>query len=92
VAGFFEDTSYILKILYDGKEKVHSHVGKIMCHKIIPIVPDNKLFNGENSVTAWFSDDGNRIPVKIQAKMFIGSTGLELISFKGLRNQIKIIQ
>ena len=92
VKGFFEDTSYILKIIYGGKEKVNSHVGKIMCHKIIPIVPDNKLFNGENSVTAWFSDDGNRIPVKIQAKMFIGSTGLELTSFKGLRNQLKIIQ
>jgi hypothetical protein len=92
VAGFFEDTSYILKIIYDGKEVVNSHVGKIMCHRIIPIVPDNKLFNGENSVTAWFSDDGNRIPVKIQAKMFIGSTGLELVSFRGLRNQLKIVQ
>jgi len=92
ISGFFEDTSYILKIIYDGKEKVNSHVGKIMCHRIIPIVPDNKLFNGENSVTAWFSADANRIPVKIQAKMFIGSTGLELTSFKGLRNQLKIIQ
>jgi len=92
ISGFFEDTSYVLKIIYGGKEKVNSHVGKILCHKIIPIVPDNKLFNGENSVTAWFSDDGNRIPVKIQAKMFIGSTGLELTSFKGLRNQLKIIQ
>src|SRR6185295_14463898 len=39
VKGFFEDTSYILKIIYGGKEKVNSNVGKIMCHKIIPIVP-----------------------------------------------------
>jgi hypothetical protein len=56
-----------------------------------PIMPDNKLFDGENSITCWISDDGNKIPVKIQAKMFIGHTGLELISFRGLRNQIKIV-
>jgi hypothetical protein len=41
-------------------------------------MPDNKLFDGENSITCWISDDGNHIPVKIQAKMFIGSTGIEL--------------
>ncbi len=91
VSGFFEDTSYKLKLIYDGKEVVKTNIGKIPCIRIVPIVPDNKLFNGENSVTAWFSDDGNRIPVKIQARMFIGSTGLELASFKGLRNQLKIV-
>lgn len=91
VAGFFEDTSYILRLIYDGKELINSHVGKIRCHRIIPIVPDNKIFDGENSVTVWLSADANRIPVKIQAKMFIGSTGLELISFRGLRNQLEIV-
>jgi len=29
--------------------------------------------------------------VKIQAKMFIGHTGLELSEFRGLRNQLKVI-
>jgi hypothetical protein len=54
-------------------------------------MPDNKIFDGENSITCWMSDDGNQIPVKVQAKMFIGSTGVELISFKGLRNQLKVL-
>jgi hypothetical protein len=53
-------------------------------------MPDNKLFDGENSITCWLSDDANKIPVKIQAKMFIGHTGLELEAFRGLRNQLKI--
>lgn len=92
VSGFFEDTSYNLRIIYSGREKVSTKVGKIWCHKLVPIMPDNKLFDGENSITAWISDDGNRIPVKVQAKMFIGSTGIELAAFKGLRNQIKIVQ
>lgn len=92
ISGFFEDTPYKLSIIYSGKDKVNTKVGKVMCHKLIPIMPDNKLFDGENSITCWISDDENRIPVKIHAKMFIGGTGLELVSFKGLRNQFKIIR
>ncbi|MBX2894181.1 MAG: DUF3108 domain-containing protein [Cyclobacteriaceae bacterium] len=92
VSGFFEDTAYNMKIIYAGKDKVSTKIGKIPCHKLVPVMPDNKLFDGENSVTCWISDDGNRIPVKIQAKMFIGSTGIELIGFKGLRNQLRILQ
>jgi hypothetical protein len=92
ISGFFEDTSYNLKIMYKGKESINTKVGKIPCNIMIPIMPDNKLFDGENSITVWISDDGNKIPVKIQAKMFIGHTGLELVSFRGLRNQIKIVQ
>lgn len=91
ISGFFEDTSYYLKVMYKGKETIHTKIGKIPCNVMIPIMPDNKLFDGANSITCWISDDGNKIPVKIQAKMFIGHTGLELVSFRGLRNQIKII-
>lgn len=91
ISGFFEDASYHLKIIYLGKEKIETDLGKMQCHKLIPIVPDNKLFDGENSITVWISDDKNQIPVKIYAKMFIGGTGVELSGFKGLRNQLKIL-
>lgn len=92
ITGFFEDTAYKLKIMYKRKEIISTKIGKIPCHVMVPIMPDNKLFNGENSISVWISDDANKIPVKIQAKMFIGHTGLELVSFRGLRNQIKILK
>jgi len=91
ISSFYEDTAYNLGVMYKGKETVDVKVGKIPCYKLVPIMPDNKLFDGENSITVWISEDGNKIPVKIQAKMFIGHTGLELSSFRGLRNQIKIV-
>lgn len=91
ISGFFEDTSYNLGVMFLGKETIKTSIGKIPCNIMKPIMPDNKLFDGENSITVWISDDGNKIPIKIQAKMFIGHTGLELVSFKSLRNQIKVI-
>jgi Protein of unknown function (DUF3108) len=92
VSGFFEDKSYQFKIIYFGKEVVKTDVGKIPCHKLVPIMPDNQLFRGDNSVTAWISADGNQIPVKVDARMFIGHAGTELVSFRGLKNQVKIVR
>ncbi len=92
VSGFFEDKSYNFKILYFGKEVVNTEIGKIPCYKLVPVMPDNSLFRGENSVTAWISADGNQIPIKVDAKMFIGHAGTELVNFRGLRNQLKIVR
>jgi hypothetical protein len=55
-------------------------------------MPQNKVFDGENSITAYFSDDKNRIPVKIDAEMFIGSAGVELTSYEGLRNPLNLVE
>ncbi len=93
VAGFHEDKAYNLKIIYGGKEVIKaSKFGKMLCHKIIPIVPDNKLFDGANSISAWFTADLNQIPIFIKSKMFVGSINVELASTRGLRNQLKIIR
>jgi hypothetical protein len=92
VSGFFEDKSYKFKILYFGTEVVETDIGKIPCYKLIPIMPDNQLFRGENSITAWLSADKNQVPVKVDAKMFIGHAGTELVSFRGLKNQFKILR
>ena len=92
VSGFFEDTFYNLKILYRGKDVVKTKAGKIRAIVLRPIMPDNKLFKGENSITAYFSDDKNRIPIKINASMFIGSAGVELTDYKGLRNPLNLVK
>lgn len=92
VSGFFEDKSYNFKIIYHGKETIKTDLGKIPCHKLIPIMPDNQLFRGENSVTAWISADGNQVPIKVDAKMFIGHAGTEITSFRGLKNQFVVVR
>jgi hypothetical protein len=91
VSGFFEDKAYKFKIIYFGKETITVELGKIPCYKLVPIMPDNQLFRGENSVTAWISADQNQIPIKVEARMFIGHAGTEITSFRGLRNQFVVI-
>jgi hypothetical protein len=91
ISGFFEDTFYKLKVVYRGKETVKTKAGKFRALIFKPIMPDNSLFKGKDSITAWFSDDKNRIPIKVSANMFIGSAGVELTSYKGLRNPLNLV-
>jgi Protein of unknown function (DUF3108) len=91
IRGFFEDASYTLKILYMGRDVLKTKFGKIPCHLLVPVMPDNKMFDGENSISVWISADKNKIPIRMSAKMFIGSTGVELIGFRGLKHSIKIL-
>ena len=90
VTGFFEDEFYKLPIVYRGKKTIKTKVGKIRTLVFTPMMPDNKMFDGKNSVTAYFSDDKNRIPVKVEARMFIGNAGVELVDYSGLRNPLNI--
>jgi hypothetical protein len=92
VAGFFEDEFYKLKIIYRGKDTIKLKVGKVRALVFTPVMPANKLFDGEDSITAYFSDDKNRIPLKIDAKMFVGSAGVELTGYSGLRNPLNIVK
>ena len=39
-------------------------------------MPDNSIFEGEDAILAWISDDENKIPLKVEAEMFIGHAGI----------------
>lgn len=92
VPGFFEDAFYNMKIIYKGKETLKTKIGKVRAIVLVPIMPDNKIFDGENSVTAWFSDDKNRIPLKISAELFIGSGEVELVGYSGLKSPLNLVK
>lgn len=85
---FFEDTIYDFRIMFMGKEKVKTKVGEVNALKLIPIMPSNKVFEGENAVTMWLSDDKNKVLLKAEANMFIGKAGIELIGYQGLKEEL----
>ena len=45
-------------------------------------MPENKLFDGENSIKVWLSDDINKVPLKIRANMFVGAVEVDITDFK----------
>lgn len=88
VSGFFEDAFYELDVVYKGREKIKTKAGKFKAIKLVPVMPDNELFDGKESIVVWISDDENKVPLKIQAKMFIGSAGVELENYTNVKHEM----
>ena len=84
--GFFDKEVYNLKLIYGGKEFIKTKIGDFETFVFSPVIPKNKLFRGEQPVSVWITDDGNKIPVKIKAKLVVGSLDMEIVDVKGLRN------
>ncbi len=87
IPGILEDELYDLKIRYLGKDITKTKFGKMNAHRLVPIMPENGLFSGESSIRFWVSDDKNRIPVRIEADMFIGKVVIEVKDVKNLRHE-----
>jgi hypothetical protein len=51
-----------------------------------PLVQSGRIFEAEESVTIWITDDANKIPIKMNASLAIGSLRAELEAHKGLAN------
>jgi len=89
IKGFLQDKSYDFKIRYLGKEKLRTKFGRIHTAVVAPVMPENQLFDGENAIKAWISDDNNRVPLKVEAELLVGSIELDLIKHKGLKHKFR---
>jgi hypothetical protein len=90
VKAFFEDKLYDFEVEYMGKDIVKTKLGKVNAIRLIPIMPDNELFEGNDAIQFWLSDDKNKIPLKVKAKMFVGAVEVDIKDYTGLRYQLNI--
>ena len=88
VPTFFDGEVYKLRVRYVGKDVIKTKFGKTRVLRLNPLIPDNKLFKGEGAMKLWVSDDSNRIPLKVEVELVIGSLEMDLKSYKGLRKDL----
>ena len=87
---FFDDESTKFKLKFIGREDIKSKFGKVSCMVFKPLVQAGRVFKENESVTVWISDDENRIPIRVQASLAVGSLKADLDSFKGLKSTLKV--
>jgi hypothetical protein len=87
LTGFFDKEVYNIKLLYTGKESLSTNLGTFETFVFSPIVPKNKVFRGNQPVTVWVSNDKNKIPLRVKAKLMVGSLDMEITEAKGLRHK-----
>ncbi len=86
---FWMDTTYKLDVRVVKRETVKVPAGKFKCIVVEPHLSGGGLFNSEDKVWIWLTDDDRKIPVKIGTKIIIGTVGAELTKYSGVRGDIK---
>ncbi len=75
-----------LYIRYLGKEVAKNREGrKFNCLKFSPLLVEGTIFKSGEDMTVWVTDDNNRVPIVVEAKILIGSVKAIFSHAEGLR-------
>jgi len=88
---FFDEKKHPFKLRYLGSETIKTKFGEIKTQKFMPLVQAGRVFKEDESVSVWITADKNKIPVKIQADLAVGSLRAELNEYNGLANPFDAI-
>lgn len=88
---FFDESNYAFKFKFLGNETIKTKFGFVKALKFRPYVQSGRVFRSNESITLWVSHDKNRIPLRLQATLRVGSITADLDEFKGLKNPFEIV-
>jgi len=75
-----------LYVRYLGKEILKTHdKRKFKTIKFSALLIEGTIFNGGEDLTVWVTDDLNRIPVLVEAKILIGSVKATVLDMENLK-------
>ena len=82
---FLDNEVYSMYIRYMGKETIKTRYGKFRAIKFKPLLVKGTLFEGGEKMTVYVSDDDNKVPLRIESPLIVGSVKVDLMSYKNLR-------
>lgn len=85
---FLDDSVYVSKVIFDGRERVNTRIGTFNTLRFKPMVLTGEVFSQPYPMTLWITDDENKIPVLAQSGIIVGSVKMELTDYKGLKNPV----
>jgi len=74
----------IMQIIHDGTENQKSSDGtKYSCVKLVLKISDDAFEDEDEAMKVWITNDANRLPIRMDSKLKVGSTKAILKSFTG---------
>lgn len=79
---------YYRKIVYLGKENIKTELGIFKCIKFKPTLIPGTIFKEGDAMTVWVSDDDNRLPIKVETPIIIGTVKVYLSKYSGVKHKL----
>lgn len=85
---FLDHEMYPFRFKYLGKQTLNTDFGKIRCKKFKPLVQSGRVFKEKEGMTLWVTDDENKIPIRLESELAVGSIKVDLMEYKNPRHKI----
>ena len=85
---FIDNEVFPFKIKYLGTETIKTRRGKFDCIKLRPIMMKGRVWEDEESMTIWVTNDNNKVPILLETKISVGAVKATLTNWEGLMSPI----
>ena len=89
---YLDDAIFPMMLKYTGKVILSTDKGKVRCMKFKPYVMEGRVFKEQESMTIWISDDKNRVPIRAEASLMVGSIKMDLLQYTGVAHPLALVK
>ena len=87
-----DSENYLLEIKYLSNEIIDTKWGKIDCMVFRPKMQEGRVFEDEEQMKIWITDDANHLLLRVEAKIWAGTIRAVLSGYKKLKYPLSIIR
>jgi len=84
---FLDGKEWDIGIKYLGKETIKTKLGKVRCVKFMPTLLEGTIFDADDEMIVYASDDENKVPVLIEASIAVGKIRAYIIRYDNLKHE-----
>jgi hypothetical protein len=82
---FLDGEVHNLYVRFLGAEEIKTRYGTFRAIKFSPLLIKGTIFEGGEKMTVWVTNDANRVPVRIESPIVVGSIKVDMMRYRGLR-------
>ncbi|MFA9214446.1 MAG: DUF3108 domain-containing protein [Candidatus Methylacidiphilales bacterium] len=85
---YLDGKTYELRFKFEKREVLKTDIGTFKTIKVKPQLIEGRVFKDNEALTLWVTDDENKIPVRVESDIFVGSVKVDLAEMSGIRNPL----
>lgn len=85
---YLDNEIFPLKFRVDRREVIKTDIGKINAVRVMPEAIDGRVFKDKDALKVWISDDDNKLPLRIEAEILVGSIKADITHQSGLKHAL----
>jgi hypothetical protein len=83
---YLDGKNYPLRFKFIKRETLKTDLGTFRTLKVKPQLLEGRVFKDSDALTLWVTDDENKVPIRAESEIFVGSIKMDLDGYSVLRS------